>query len=84
MTEIDELKVCVAYKYEGEMIDCAYPGIDLSKVEPIFETLRPFKDDFKTDNLSDELKDFIQMIERFCGVEVGIIAHSLKEVRLNF
>jgi adenylosuccinate synthase len=74
LSEIEELKVCRAYKYEGKEIDIAYPGIDLSKVEPIFETFTPFTDTFENDDLSNELERYIKLIEESCEVPVGIIA----------
>ena len=53
---LDSLKVCTAYKYKDKVIDCAYPGIDLTQVEPILEDVKTFHDDFKTDEFSGELK----------------------------
>ncbi|WP_239442714.1 adenylosuccinate synthetase, partial [Providencia rettgeri] len=32
LSDMDTLKVCIGYKYEGKEIYCAYPGIDLYKV----------------------------------------------------
>ena len=65
LTDIDQLKVCIGYEYKGERIDCAYPGIDLSKVTPIYKDITPFKDKFDGDELSKELKDYIKLIEDF-------------------
>ena len=76
LTEVDELKVCVGYEYKGEKLDCAYPGIDLSKVTPIYKEMTPFKDKFEGDQLSKELKDYIKLIEDFCETKVGILAHG--------
>ena len=84
LSEIDELKVCTAYQYEGKKIDTAYPGIDLEKVEPIFETFTPFKDQFDGSPLSDELIRYIQLIEETTQVQVGIIAFGPERNQIQF
>ena len=84
LTEIDELKVCRAYKYKGQEIDTAYPGIDLSKVEPIFETFSPFKDKFDGSALSEDLNRYIELIESNCQVPVGIIAFGPERNQIQF
>nr|BDT29649.1 adenylosuccinate synthase [Bacteriovorax sp. HI3] len=84
---VDELKVCVAYEYEGKQIDCAYPGIDLYKAKPVYKTLKPFKDDFtnKTDkDLSPELNAYIKEIETFLGIPVGILAFGPERKEILF
>ncbi len=84
---VDELKVCVAYKYEGKTIEVAYPGIDLSKAEPVYKTLKPFKDDFTNKtakDLSPELNDYIKEIETFLGIPVGILAFGPERKEILF
>ena len=84
---VDELKVCVAYKYDGKTIDIAYPGIDLFKAEPVFKTLKPFKDDFTNKtakDLSPELNDYILEIENFLGIPVGILAFGPERKEILF
>ena len=51
-------------EYEGKIITCAYPGIDLFKVRPIYKDLPPFSDDFKSSNLGPELLAFLELIEK--------------------
>jgi adenylosuccinate synthase len=65
LSNIRELKVCVAYEYEGKKIDCAYPGIDLTRAKPIYKDMMPFHDDFKSSKLSSELEVYIKEIENF-------------------
>lgn len=83
LSEVDTLKVCIAYKYEGKEIDCAYPGIDLSKVEPIYIEMKPFTDDF-TGELSAQMKDYISLIEKNLGIPVGIIAYGPERSQIKF
>lgn len=83
LSEVDTLRVCVAYKYEGKEIDCAYPGIDLSKVEPVYIDMKPFTDDFKGE-LSQQMKDYIALIEKNLGIPVGIIAYGPERSEIKF
>jgi adenylosuccinate synthase len=89
LTKIDilsgmkELKVCYAYEYEGREIDCAYPGIDLAKVKPLFKSLTPINDSFKGD-FTTSLKDYVKLIEKFVGIPVGIVAFGPEREQITF
>ncbi|MDA9189579.1 adenylosuccinate synthase [bacterium] len=83
LSGMDELKVCYAYEYEGREIDCAYPGIDLEKVVPLYKDLTPFKDDFKSE-LSVQIKSFIETVEKAVEVPVGIIAFGPEREEIKF
>lgn len=76
LSELDQLRVCHSYKYDGREIDCAYPGIDLSQVEPIYCDVPTFRDTFKNGSISKELNQYISTIEDFIGIPVGIISHG--------
>jgi len=84
LSGLEELKVCVGYRYKGQEIDCAYPGIDLTQVEPILKDMTPFKDDFKTDELSSELKTYLKVIEDAIGAKVGILAFGPERSQIKF
>lgn len=84
LSEIDELKVCVAYQYQGQRIDCAYPGIDLTQVEPIYESFEPFTDKFESEKLSPQLERYIEMIEKSVGIPVGILAYGPERSQIHF
>ena len=81
---LDSLKVCYAYQYEGSEIDCAYPGIDLEKVTPLYKDLKPFHDDFSSDKLSKELNEYIDIIEKTCQVPIGIMAYGPEREEIQF
>ena len=83
LSGMNELKVCTSYKYEGKEINCSYPGIDLSQVEPVLTDMKPFNDDFKGEQ-SQELKDYISLIEKEIGVPVGIIAFGPERSEITF
>lgn len=84
LSGLEELKICYAYEYEGCTIDCAYPGIDLSRVKPLYRDIEPFNDDFKTDKLSDNLENYIKTIEEFIGIDVGIVAYGPERSEIKF
>lgn len=84
LSDIENLKVCYAYKYQGKEIDCAYPGIDLSKVEPLYKDMKSFSDDFKDNNLSSEIETYIKTIEEFVGIPVGILAYGPERSQIHF
>lgn len=83
LSELNDLKVCYAYEYEGQEISCSYPGIDLSKVKPLYKDCTPFSDDFSGD-LSTELKDYIKTIEDFIGVPVGLLSYGPDRNQIRF
>lgn len=74
LSQLDKINVCTGYRFEGKVIDCAYPGIDLNHVEPIYQELDGFDSDFYAGNLSPQLKNYIEIIEKYVGIPVGIIA----------
>lgn len=84
LCHIDTLKICTSYKYKGEIIDCAYPGIDLAQVEPIYVEMECFKDTFETDTLSGSLKTYIDTIEKFIEIPVGILAYGPERSEIKF
>lgn len=84
LSGMDELKICVGYRYKGERLDCAYPGIDLAQVEAELVSLDPFSDQFTDQNFSKELKAYIQKIEEFVGVPIGILAHGPERSEIKF
>jgi adenylosuccinate synthase len=84
LSGLEELKLCYAYEYQGKTIDCAYPGIDLAKVKPLYKDAKPFTDDFKGKKLSQELENYIHLIEEFVGIPVGIIAYGPERHEIQF
>lgn len=84
LAHVDTIKVCVGYEYQGEKVDCAYPGIDLSEVKPIFKELPSFGSDFSTNELDENLTNYIKLIEENVGVPVGILAFGPERSQIRF
>lgn len=85
LTKLNQpLKICVAYNYNGKTIECAYPGIDLDLVTPIYKEVEPFNDEFKSGKLSKELQAYIKTIEDFIECKVGILAYGPERSEIQF
>lgn len=84
LSGLKELKVCTGYKYEGQEITCSSPDIDLERAEPIYKECKVFHDNFETDEFSSEFKEYIQTIEEFVGVPVGMISHGPDRKQIRF
>ena len=84
LSDLGELKVCVGYSYQGQTLTEAYPGLDLALVTPIFSKLTPFKDDFKSGKLSNELQTYINLIEDAIKIPVGIFAFGPERSQIQF
>lgn len=84
LSGMNVLKVCYAYEIDGKIVDCAYPGIDLYKAKPLFKELKPFKDDFKSNTISQELQEYISTIEEGLGIPVGIYAYGPDRAEIKF
>jgi len=73
----DEVKVCVAYEIDGKEID--YVPYDLESAKPIYKTFAGWD---KTegirefDELPNNAKKYIQILEDMVGCKIGIISTS--------
>jgi len=80
--KLDEIKVCIGYKYNGENI--SYVPIDREKCEPIYKT---FKGSWDTEgiteykDLPENAKKYIEFIEEYTGVNVKYIGVGADEAR---
>lgn len=84
LANMGKLKVCTAYEIDGKKYDMASPGLDLSKVKPVYEEVSGFEDDFTGDTLSSSLKSYIEKIEKHVGIPVGILAFGPERHQIKF
>ncbi len=75
----DELKVCTAYRVEGETTDRFPPdAFILENAEPVYETLPGFADEITEarswDALPHEAQSYVRFIEEYVGVPVRIVS----------
>jgi adenylosuccinate synthase len=79
LDEIDEIKVCTAYRCRGELLqDMPYGANVLAECEPVYETLPGWKT--KTsgvteyDDLPAAAKNYVSRVEELSGTIVGMIS----------
>ena len=73
----DEIKVCVAYDYDGEEID--YLPQDLERVRPIYKTFKGWKrcaGARSFEELPKEAQEYVRAIEAITDTKVGLISTS--------
>jgi adenylosuccinate synthase len=76
LSNLPELKICYAYEVNGQVVDCAYPGINLYHAKPLLKNFTPFKDDFADGKTSSELNQYMSFIEEAMGIPVSIYAYG--------
>lgn len=77
LTGLDKIKVCTQYRVNGKITDQL--PYDLSQhIEPIYEELPGWEDNIcavnRYNQLPENLKNYIEFIEKFTGVPVKIIS----------
>lgn len=78
---LDEIKVCVGYKLNGEVIDYFPAGMtDQAAVEPIYETLKGWKGSTKGarswTQLPGEAVKYVRRLEELVGKPVALLSTS--------
>ncbi len=77
LQELDQLKVCYAYEYNGKIINTAFPGIELEKVKPLFKKFSPFQSCIEgTNKLNSNLEEYIAYIESELNIPVSLVAYG--------
>ncbi len=73
----ESIKVCTAYKYNGEVIDYMPTSRILDKVEPVYVTMKGWMSDTskirKYSDLPVEAREYIEFIEKSVGVKIKYI-----------
>jgi adenylosuccinate synthase len=79
LSGMKEVKLCVAYEYNGETI--AYPPQEqngMAHVTPVFETLPGWDEDISGargwDDLPENAVKYLRRIEEITGVKIGIVS----------
>lgn len=74
LDHFEKIKVCYAYKYKNETVDCAYPGINLNEVKPLYKELPAFSGTFDASRTNKELEQYIEVIEKETGIPVSMMS----------
>ena len=75
----DEIKMCTAYKIDGEVIDEIPASLKvLAKVEPVYETFAGWKSDIskirRYEDLPANAKKYLERMAQVTGIKLGIVS----------
>jgi len=79
LDEFDEIKFCVGYEKEGEKVE-HFPAslADLEKCQPVYQRIKGWQQDITQvtdfDQLPQEARDYVKVIEDFTGIPVKLIS----------
>ena len=75
-----ELKVCTAYKVNGETTHEVPFQMNKVKIEPVLEAFKGWKSDTtsikKYDNLPEKMQEYVQFINKYLGVKIAYISNG--------
>ncbi len=76
---LDKLKVCVGYKFNGEVIDYFPASLeDLAKCEPVYEEFEGWGEEVADarsyDELPENAKKYLKRIEEFTDTKISIVS----------
>jgi adenylosuccinate synthase len=79
LDQLEEIKICVAYKYNGKIIEEFPADMNiLEEIEPIYETMPGWQQDtsgMKTfEELPEKAKDYLQKISELTGAKIAIVS----------
>jgi len=79
LDEFDEIKLCVGYDKEGERVDYFPANLaELEKCRPVYQSVKGWKKDISQitefDQLPQEARDYVKVIEDFTGIPVKLIS----------
>ena len=79
LDELDKLKICVAYKYNGEILEDYPADLDiLSKVEPVYEEFDGWKTSTTNireyDKLPENAKKYLKRLSEVIDTEISIVS----------
>ncbi|SMD73752.1 adenylosuccinate synthase [Bacillus paranthracis] len=79
LTGIPTLKICVAYKYNGEVIDEVPANLNiLAKCEPVYEELPGWTEDItgvrSLDELPENARKYVERVSELIGIQLSMFS----------
>ncbi|SDG59757.1 Adenylosuccinate synthetase [Selenomonas sp. WCT3] len=79
LDSFDEIKMCVAYKYKGEILNEIPASLKvLAEVEPVYETFPGWKTDIskvrKYEDLPENARKYLERMAEVTGIGLGIVS----------
>ena len=76
---LPEIKMCVGYKYNGEVINEIPASLKvLAEVEPVYETFEGWQTDIsgirKYEDLPEKARKYLERLAEVTGIELGIVS----------
>ncbi|MDO5014604.1 MAG: adenylosuccinate synthase [Clostridia bacterium] len=82
LSYLDEIKVCVAYEYEGKEIKDFPVTNKLAQCKPVYKTFKGWKKDItgvrNYDDFPQEVREYIEFIEREIGCPIKRVSNGPK------
>lgn len=75
LNDIDEIKVCVGYDYNGKVIDYLPYNACTETLKPVYQTFMGWKQEIK-DSIPQELNTYIDFIEKSVGLPVRFVSYG--------
>lgn len=81
LTGLDELKICVAYKQNGQTLDGFRADMDsLALVQPVYETMPGWKEDISAirrfEDLPQAAQNYVKKLESIVGAPISMVSVS--------
>lgn len=77
LTGLDEVKLCVGYRCDGEVLEVPPSAMNFASVEPVYEVFPGWSEDIKgvesLDKLPDSARRYVETIEERMGVPVAVL-----------
>ena len=79
LDSFDEIKMCVGYKYKGEILKLVPASLKtVAECEPVYETFEGWKTDIsgirKYEDLPEKARKYIERMAEVTGIDVGIVS----------
>ena len=79
LSGLEKIKVCVAYKIEGNLMEGLPASImDWERIDPIYETLPGWKEDIsqvkKQQDLPKEALGYVRFLEKALGRRISLVS----------
>ena len=82
LSYLKEINICVGYELDGEIIKDFPVTPKLKKCKPVFKTVKGWNTDIRGiknyDDLPQETKDYIELIEKEIGVRISMVSNGPK------
>ncbi len=79
LTGLKEIKLCVSYKYKGEILNVIPPELNIfDECEPVYEVFEGWEQDMSSvrsyNDLNDNAKKYLSRISELCETPISIIS----------